>query len=63
MVKIDLTEEQAHKVRVFLDNHSFFNALIEAGLHKPQHPQYTLYFSKFNVLKRIEAKQITYERE
>lgn len=56
MINIELTPEEAQKFRIFMDNYSFFNKLIEAGLHKPQHPQYLLHFNKFMVLKGIEAK-------
>ena len=53
---LELTEQEAIKFRIFMDNYQFFNALIEANLHKPEHPQYTLHFNKFGVLKSIEAK-------
>lgn len=53
---MELTEEEAKKVRIFIDNYTFFSKLIDYGLNKPEHPQYVLYFNKFGVLRNIEVK-------
>lgn len=60
MTNIDLTDQEAIKFRVFMENYTFFNALIEAGVHKGEKPQYVLYFNKFGVLKNIETKYPVY---
>jgi hypothetical protein len=62
MINLALTEEQATKFRIFIDNYQFFNTLIEAGLDKPTQPQYVLYFNKFGVLKGIESRSLIYEK-
>ena len=55
---LELTDEEATKFRIFMDNYTLFNSLIEAGLHKAEYPQYTLYFNKFGVLKSVEIKKV-----